>query len=241
MLPSRDITVPHVTFSGTRVADEDMTMGEVCPQKRTSTKNYLRLLLLILVPVISLLTCLLLVLLAFSGIFGNVFFMGVESGESDPLFGTAYPVSTDTPFTAIGTSPFNPNVTGPARTATADRPDREHNLKPTGTHYIPHTDTTVTHSSSSSSYFSSTTPPTVVHTDPRDLVTSITSLGTSLPISTAQDPSSPASNQDCVLISEAQCTMLPYNQTSQSPGLAVVRASEVDMFLSLPPPLQTVS
>ncbi|XP_052314791.1 atrial natriuretic peptide-converting enzyme isoform X3 [Oncorhynchus keta] len=205
-----------------------MTMGEVCPQKRTSTKNYIRLLLIL---VISLLTCLLLVLLAFSGIFGNVFFMGVESGESDPLFGTAYPVSTDTPFTAIGTSPFNPNVTGPARTATADRPDREHNLKPTGTHYIPHTDNTVTHSSSSSSYFSSTTPPTVVHTDPRDWVTSMTSLGTSLPISTTQDPSSPASNQDCVLISEAQCTMLPYNQTSQSPGLAVVRASEVDMFL----------
>ncbi|XP_042154499.1 uncharacterized protein LOC121839433, partial [Oncorhynchus tshawytscha] len=225
MLPSRDITVPHVTFSGTGVADEDMTMGEVCPQKRTSTKNYIRLLLLILVPVISLLTCLLLVLLAFSGIFGNVFFMGVESGESDPLFGTAYPVSTDTPFTAIGTSPVNPNVPDP------NRPDREHNLKPTGTHYIPHTDTTVTHSSSSSSYFSSTTPPTVVHTDPRDWVTSMTSLGTSLPISTTQDPSSPASNQDCALISEAQCTMLPYNQTSQSPGLAVVRSSEVDMFL----------
>uniref|UniRef100_A0A8K9WN25 Corin, serine peptidase n=1 Tax=Oncorhynchus mykiss TaxID=8022 RepID=A0A8K9WN25_ONCMY len=50
----------------------------------------------------------------------------------------------------------------------------------------------------------------------------------SLPMSLSPPLSPPT---DCVLISEAQCTMLPYNQTSQSPGLAVVRASEVDMFL----------
>uniref|UniRef100_A0A6Q2YHS5 Corin, serine peptidase n=1 Tax=Esox lucius TaxID=8010 RepID=A0A6Q2YHS5_ESOLU len=35
----------------------------------------------------------------------------------------------------------------------------------------------------------------------------------------------------CLEISEAQCSMLPYNLTSQSPAVAVVRSSEVQMFL----------
>uniref|UniRef100_A0A3P8XZ57 Corin, serine peptidase n=1 Tax=Esox lucius TaxID=8010 RepID=A0A3P8XZ57_ESOLU len=44
-------------------------------------------------------------------------------------------------------------------------------------------------------------------------------------------PSSLSPLSGCLEISEAQCSMLPYNLTSQSPAVAVVRSSEVQMFL----------
>ncbi|XP_062305012.1 atrial natriuretic peptide-converting enzyme isoform X2 [Osmerus eperlanus] len=80
----------------------------------------------------------------------------------------------------------------------------------------------------SSHLTSSITPPTLSP----DWVTSITSLSTFWPISTTPGTLSPAPDQGgCSDIIEPQCHMLPYNQTWASPAVAVVKASEVEMFL----------
>ncbi|XP_034146510.1 atrial natriuretic peptide-converting enzyme isoform X2 [Esox lucius] len=224
--------VPSVTFSGSGCTDENRAMGDACPQKMTISKRYLRLLLLILIPVLSLLTCVLVIPLVLSGIFGNGVFLGTESGEPDALSSSAFPLSTDTPLT--GTPPVNPDTPGPRLPGNGDMPgsadhlERKRNLNQS--EWELHTDSTVTARSSSSSS-SSTSPPTTVYMAPPDWVTSILLLSSPWPISTTQDPSSPTSHQGCLEISEAQCSMLPYNLTSQSPAVAVVRSSEVQMFL----------
>ncbi|KAL0970524.1 hypothetical protein UPYG_G00243230 [Umbra pygmaea] len=222
--------VPHVTFSGSGRTDDIGTMGDAGPQKMTLSRRYLRLLLLVLIPVISLLICLLLVPLFLSGIFGNGVLSGLDPGEPDPLSGSAIPQFTSTPpvtsytMTPRGSLTSTVDVTG----TTSVPQGRRHNQDFTKPRWK-HTDSTDNEgSSSSSSLSSSTTPPTTVYTTPPDWLTSMASW----PISTTQDPSNPVYHQaGCQVISEAQCSMLPYNLSSQSPAITLVRSSEVQMFL----------
>ncbi|KAM6949220.1 atrial natriuretic peptide-converting enzyme [Aplochiton taeniatus] len=188
-------------------------MGEVCPAKLSSS-SYLKPLLLFLVPTLSLLGGLLLVLLLFTGIFGNAF---LDLGASDPLSGTATP-----PF------PLPSDKYGDHSNSS-----RNHSLAaPMEKDSVTETDLFLSNHSSSSSSRLFVTPPTKAFSSTPDWLTTMTSLSTSPPIrNTAAPDRGNIPECGCQEIVEPQCHMLPYNHTWLSSSVAVVKSSEIDMLL----------
>ncbi|CAL8383949.1 unnamed protein product [Arctogadus glacialis] len=209
---------PRVVFSGTASggAEGGDIMGEACPHKLGST-NHPRLLLYILIPTISLLAALLLLILALTGIFG--------SGLIDSRIHSSSPYGSVADRNHLNQSLFdndNDNFTASQGNHSNGDDATPSDSPVTGGLPLDRT-TDPTPAASSASPMPATQPYTLAP----DLLTSVTSLSTSWPISTSQEPDTGS----CQVVLEPQCHMLPYNQTWLSSSVAVVKSSEVDMLL----------
>ncbi|XP_030193504.1 atrial natriuretic peptide-converting enzyme isoform X1 [Gadus morhua] len=209
---------PRVVFSGTASggAEGGDIMGEACPHKLGST-NHPRLLLYILIPTISLLAALLLLILALTGIFG--------SGLIDSRIHSSSPYGSVADRNHLNQSLFdNDNDNFTASQGNHSNGDDATPSDSPVTGGLPLDRTTDPTPAANSA---SPTPATQPYTLAPDLLTSVTSLSTSWPMSTSQE----ADTGSCQVVLEPQCHMLPYNQTWLSSSVAVVKSSEVDMLL----------
>ncbi|KAG9347036.1 hypothetical protein JZ751_005963 [Albula glossodonta] len=210
----------HVGFNTAVLGTDEGNMGDACSQKLGSAK-YLRLLLLILIPCICALICLLVILLAFVGIIGNGF---LESSETDTLSASESALTTDIPDIA-----FNTVLLGVTTEMELDTQsvllNNSHDQTSQGMgHWKPRSD------NSSRTPFPSATP-SEMSTGMPDWVTSLSTLSPLAPATPHETVSPPPDQDTCSDISESQCHMLPYNQTSLSSRSAMVKSIEVEMFL----------
>ncbi|XP_072315450.1 atrial natriuretic peptide-converting enzyme [Eucyclogobius newberryi] len=173
-----------------------------CPHKFGSA-NQLRRLLYILVPALSLLTAVLLLALALTGMLGSGLLNSSPLPSPKPL------TEDDLTTTATSPAPFPTNQT------------------------LSDQSTTRAVSSAAVIGPTATTPPPTEPPPtepPPDWLSTVTSLSTISSLSSTTN--APASdNGGCQLISEPQCHMLPYNRTLLTSPLNVVKSSEVDMLL----------
>ncbi|XP_035280434.1 atrial natriuretic peptide-converting enzyme isoform X2 [Anguilla anguilla] len=214
---------PHVGLNSAVLGTDEDNMGDACSQKLGSTK-YLRLLLFILIPCICALICLLVILLAFVGIIGNGI---LESSET--LSTSEGALTTGVPFTLLNTA--SPGATArvgaePSTQSASLDAGRDQTAQGWG-RWKPRPDD----SSRTTSDPPLTPPPRDASTSTPEWVTSLSTLGPPA-LATPRDRVTPSVDQDaCSDVSESQCHMLPYNQTSQSSSSAIVKSIEVEMFL----------
>ncbi|KAJ8262224.1 hypothetical protein GJAV_G00163990 [Gymnothorax javanicus] len=203
--------------------DED-SMGDACSQKLGSTK-YLRLLLFILIPCICALICLLVILLAFTGIIGNGI---LEASETDTLSASESSLTTHIPYIVLNTA--LPQLTTETELNTPTvllSTNRDQTSQGMG-HWQPRSNDS---SSRTPAPPTTTVPPSDTPTSVPEWVTSLSTLSSTV-LTTPVGNLSPSPEQDaCSDISESQCHMLPYNQTSLSSSGAIVKSVEVEMFL----------
>ncbi|KAI1883578.1 hypothetical protein AGOR_G00233020 [Albula goreensis] len=210
----------HVGFNTAVLGTDEGNMGDACSQKLGSAK-YLRLLLLILIPCICALICLLVILLAFVGIIGNGF---LESSETDTLSASESALTTDIPDIAFNTGSLGVTTETELDTQSVLL-NTSHDQTSQGMgHWKPRSD------NSSRTPFPSATP-SEMSTGMPDWVTSLSTLSPLAPATPHETVSPPPDQDTCSDISESQCHMLPYNQTSLSSRSAMVKSIEVEMFL----------
>ncbi|XP_062871418.1 atrial natriuretic peptide-converting enzyme isoform X2 [Trichomycterus rosablanca] len=177
-------------------------MGDACSHKLDSTK--LLKLLLILLPCVCAIVCLLTLLLAFTGIFGNGL---LDSDDPASFSGTDITMATVAPLVGVttdGSAFVNDTATvTPIATTSAD---------PTALDSSPSSP-----SSSPSSWTPSADWPTGFST--------VSALPSVEPTGAIADAGV------CGEITEPQCYMLPYNRSGVLPGVTVVKQGEMEMFL----------
>ncbi|KAL4618220.1 atrial natriuretic peptide-converting enzyme isoform X1 [Arapaima gigas] len=214
--------------SGVLGTDED-NMGDACSQKAGSAK-YLRLLLFILIPCACALICVLVIFLTFVGIIGNGL---LESGDANHLSASksaptadmvVMSLSTDLPGTAT-----EPELSTQSVPRIAGRDKTNQGMG----HWMPRSSNSSSSSASSSSQTPalSTAPEEAGITSNPHWATSLSTLSPSLLVTTQETVGFNTDQDACSDISESQCHMLPYNQTSVSSRRAIVKSVEVEMFL----------
>ncbi|XP_060750870.1 atrial natriuretic peptide-converting enzyme isoform X1 [Tachysurus vachellii] len=184
-------------------------MGDTCSHKLGSTK--LLKLLIIILPCVCGLICLLTLLLAFTGIIGNGL---LDSSDSAPLSATDVSMATLVSNVAVTMDDNLDDV----NTTTAISSETFH----------PQSPSTETLISDSSSFSSSSFPLDATPTPTADWLMSFSTLNDLSSVEPTRTNSDPGS---CYDITEAQCHMLPYNQSGMLPGAMVVKHGEMEIFL----------
>ncbi|KAK2824812.1 hypothetical protein Q7C36_018739 [Tachysurus vachellii] len=184
-------------------------MGDTCSHKLGSTK--LLKLLIIILPCVCGLICLLTLLLAFTGIIGNGL---LDSSDSAPLSATDVSMATLVSNVAVTMDDNLDDV----NTTTAISSETFH----------PQSPSTETLISDSSSFSSSSFPLDATPTPTADWLMSFSTLNDLSSVEPTRTNSDPGA---CYDITEAQCHMLPYNQSGMLPGAMVVKHGEMEIFL----------
>ncbi|XP_015717723.1 atrial natriuretic peptide-converting enzyme isoform X2 [Coturnix japonica] len=232
--------------------DED-SVGDGCSQKLASAK-FLRLLLLILIPCICALILLLVILLTFVGVLEKTCFYSNESelltvngdtetssvllpnmvendSETDPTvdISTWTPSWTTTPLSQVGQMNTNSNMFRETL--------QENEFVPTSPASVLNPDLTNDATLSedpkdSTQLFATTEGGPSLSTD---LSFNITERMTTLPVLSPTHPSVSQTKEQkesaCINITNSQCQMLPYNYTTLTSVLSIVKSIEMEKFL----------
>ncbi|XP_039607330.1 atrial natriuretic peptide-converting enzyme isoform X2 [Polypterus senegalus] len=210
-------------------------MGRACSQKLTSTK-YMRLLLFILIPCLCALVCLVAMLLAFVGILGKGFFE--PNANSNPSVSDTSDITFTRKFesTTFGAESES-NTQMDLSTSNSKDGHRETDL------LIPHTESTTSRSGfptneftvGDSELFSTEQDNGLwarkVSTNLTDWMMSLSTLNPIIPSTTQESVPVLQENDACIDVSVSKCLLLPYNKTSLTSRLAVVKSIEIEMFL----------
>ncbi|XP_051784315.1 atrial natriuretic peptide-converting enzyme isoform X2 [Erpetoichthys calabaricus] len=213
-------------------------MGRACSQKLTSTK-YMRLLLFILIPCLCALVCLVAMLLAFVGILGKGFFE--PNANSNPSVSDTSQVSDITFTRKFESTTFGAesesNTQMDLSTSNSKDVHRETDL------LTPHTESTTSRSGfptnelavGDSELFSTEQDNGLwarkVSTNLTDWMMSLSTLNPIIPSTTQESVPVLQDNDACTDVSVSKCLLLPYNKTSLTSRLAVVKSIEIEMFL----------
>ncbi|OXB83819.1 UNVERIFIED_CONTAM: hypothetical protein H355_003031 [Colinus virginianus] len=252
-LPAEEERYRQVLSASRVLGTDEDSMGDGCSQKLASAK-FLRLLLLILIPCICALILLLVILLTFVGVLEKTCFYSngsealtvnsdieassillpnmVENGsKTDPTvdISTWTPSWTTTPLSQVGQMNTNSNMLretlqentfAPTSPASVLSPD------------LTNDDALAEGPKNSTQLFSTTQREPSWSTD---LSFNITERMTTLPVlsPTHQHVSQKKEQKEsvCINITNSQCQMLPYNYTTLTSVLSIVKSIEMEKFL----------
>ncbi|XP_062837693.1 atrial natriuretic peptide-converting enzyme [Anolis carolinensis] len=228
------------------ITDED-NMEDGCSQKLVSAK-YFRFLLLVLIPCICALILLLVILLTFVGVLGKACFY---SNGSD-IFSTDGDTETsDTPLPNMTGSSLNvvPSVDNkiqpPSWTTNpifhVDQIHKNFSIRKGATQLVSQApalktsstdERTLTNAPGDTSWSSAKTEETPWSTD---ISINMVDKTSSLPVLKPTNPSAvqgmTMKKSFCINITYSQCQMLPYNRTTSTPVLPIVKSIEIEKFI----------